>query len=328
MDKITIPNADNINSLLIDEFYKIFSESKEGIYAGSKEQIRLTMQLKLGVFVPATYMDRVLKAFISSKLIINTNETKDIERQIGRRYYKLTAQRLYCTNEDIQDNGKILDSLKITFSDFGDKLSALVLDTDLKKLRELEAAKQLKLKDILLIKTYPSTFKFTDIEFLYDIPRSTILDFIDKLERYNTKAVEENRNKSLELKRKLKAERDGYLDRIYNTQIQLIKKTLELDGIIEVQLLKDISYYERRRTLIGIFKVNSATFKDNKLLLTDNQTYKIIATIYSFDMDSEENTISFIDDNLEYRFTINQSLREDIEFLYYLREKANRLDYM
>lgn len=318
----------NLNEILIDEFYKIFSESTEGIYAGSRDQIRVTMQLKMGRFIPLVYIDRVLKAFISSKLVIKSNKTKDIERQIGSRYYKLTAQIIYFINEHIEDKEKILDSLKITFSDFKDKSSDIVLESDLKKLRILEDKKSIKLKDLLERKTYPYSFSFTDIEFLYDIPRSKILEYIYILEQYNSMVVEEERKRALSLAEKEKLARQEWFNKIYDKQVNIIENTLELEGIIEIELRKREIYYQRESNIIGIFKIDNIIFEDDKLILTDNNNYKIMIDINSFRMSYEEFTVSLIDDNLEYIFTINKSLDEDMEFLSYLYEKANNYKQM
>jgi len=317
----------NLNEVLIDEFYKIFSESKEGIYAGSREQIRVTMQLKLGRFIPLAYLDRVLKAFIGSKLIIKSNKTKDIERQIGRRYYKLTSQIIYCINEDIENKEKILDSLKITFSDFKDKSSDIVLESDLEKLRDLEYEKDIVIKELLKRKI-PYSFGFTDIEFLYDISRSNILEYIDILEKYNPGSVEEQKRESLNLEEEKKVKREEYFNKIYKKQIQIIEQTLDLEGAIEIQLNKMELYSQSRINIIGIFKVDNITFEDNKLIVTDNNNYKIMVDANSFSMNFEEFTISLIDDNLEYKFIINKSLDEDMEFLSYLYKKINRYEYM
>lgn len=128
----------NLNEILIEEIYKLFSESEKGIYIGSRDQLRLAIQLKLNMFIPIEYLDKVFRAFISSGLILKLDKGKPIERQIGKRYYKLQTQRAYCLNKDIVDRDKKFESIKIITSDLNDKYSDLELDLVLERDRKIK----------------------------------------------------------------------------------------------------------------------------------------------------------------------------------------------
>lgn len=149
-----------MNDVLIDEICKLFSESEDGIYVGSRDQMRLAIQFKIGSFIPQGYLDKVFRAFISSGLILKLDKGKPIERQIGKRYYKLQKQRAYYINNNIgiEERKKIIDSIAIVISDLKKKYTGLdlelVKDSDIQKLRELESNKGITLKDLLSWNTY------------------------------------------------------------------------------------------------------------------------------------------------------------------------------
>lgn len=319
-----------MNDVLIDEICKLFSESKDGIYVGSREQMRLAMQLKIGSFIPQGYLDKVFRAFMSSGLIIKFDKGKPIERQIGKRYYKLQTQRAYyiSNNIGIEERKKIIDSIAIVISDLKKKYIGLdlelVQDSDIQKLRELENNKGITLKDLLSWNSYPSMFKFSDEEFLYDVSRSTILDYINTLEEYSPKEIEEER----EISRMQKFEQENLYNRVYAQCIKVIEKALAVDLIIEMQLYKSKRWYDNTSNQIGTFKVFNIIFEENRLIVGDNNNYKMTVVKTKFDISINESTISIFEDNLEYRFLINNKLYAEMMVLIENYRKLLRGQYI
>lgn len=299
-----------MNDVLIDEICKLFSEAEDGIYVGSRDQMRLAIQLKTNSFIPIGYLDKVFRAFMSSGLILKLDKGKPIERQIGNRYYKLQTQRAYCINNNIgiEDRKKIIDSISIVISDLKKKYTGLdlelVKDSDIQKLRELEINKGIELKDLLGWNSYPSMFKFSDEEFLYDVSRSTILDYINRLEEYSPKKIQEEKEES----KKQKTEKENLYNRVYIDCIKVIEKALKVELGVEMQLYKSKGWYEHTSNKIGAFKVLNIISQDNILLVTDNNNYKITVVKTKFDISINDSTISIFDDNLEYKFLITNKL--------------------
>lgn len=94
-------------------------------------------------------------------------------------------------------------------------------------------------------------FNFSDEEFLYDISRSTILDYINTLEGYNPKEIEEE----IEISKKQKFEKENLYNRVYIECIKVIEKALALELTIEMQLFKSNGWHEHTSNQIGTFKV-------------------------------------------------------------------------
>lgn len=303
-----------MNDVLINEIYQLFSESEDGIYIGSREQMRLAIQIKINAYIPRAYLDKVFRTFISSGLIVKLKECKLIERQIGKRYYKLQKQRAYYINNniDIADKQKIIDSIGIVISDLKKKFTGLdlelVLDSDIQKLRDLENNKGIKLKDLLERDAYPWMFNFTDEEFFYDISRATILEYINILDEYNPKRIEEER----EISRIQKFEQENLYNRVYAECIKVIEKALSVDLIIEMQLYKSKRWYDNTSNQIGTFKVFNIIFEENRLIVADNNNYKMTVVKTKFDISINESTISIFEDNLEYRFLISNNLYDEM----------------
>lgn len=306
-----------MNDVLIDEICKLFSESEDCIYVGSRDQMRLAIQLKIGSFIPQGYLDKVFRAFMSSGLILKFDKGKPIERQIGKRYYKLQKQRAYYINNNIgiEDRKKIIDSIAIVISDLKKKYTGLdlelVKDSDIQKLRKLECNKGIALKDLLSWNSYPSMFNFSDEEFLYDVSRSTILDYIKTLEKYSPKEIEQER----EISKKQKLEKENLYNKVYSECIKVIEKAIALDLTIEMQLYKSKGWHESIINQIGTFKVFKITCKENNLILDGNTNYKFTVVKTKFDISINESTISIFDDNLEYRFLITNKLYAEMMVL-------------
>lgn len=121
----------------------------------------------------------------------------------------------------------------------------------------MENNKGINLKELLGWNSYPSGFKFSDEEFLYDVSRKTILDYINILEEYNLKEIEEEKEI---------AKKEKFLNRVYNECIKVIEKTLKLDSTIEMQLYRCKRWYDISNQ-IGNFKVDKIVFEDNNLIL-------------------------------------------------------------
>lgn len=319
-----------MNDVLIDEIYKLFNESEDGIYVGSRDQIRLAIQLKINSFIPMSYLDKVFKTFISSGLIIKLEKGKPIERQIGKRYYKLQTQRAYCINKDIdiEDREKILESITIVIRDLKKKYSEmdleLVLDSDIQKLRELENIKGITLSGLLGRNSPHSGFKFSDEEFLYDVSKSTILEYINRLEKYNPNEIEEE----LETDEKERIEKEKFENKVYNECIKVIEKALVFDITIGMQLYKSKGGYYDISDPIGKFKVDKIALEDNHLIITDDNSYKITVMKTALDININQNTISIIDENLEYRFLITKALYEDMRLLIEMYRKLLSCKYI
>lgn len=312
-----------LNESLIDEFYKIFTQSNEGMYAGSRGQMKLTVELKLGVFIPSAYFDRVATAFISSKLIIKTDKTMKIERIIGKKKYNPTHQIVYLLNKDLENKEEILNSLKVTFSDFEDKAEKQVTEKDIKKLRNLEEEKGINLSSLLQRKSFPYEFKFTDEAYLYEIPQSKIHEYINLLETYEVQKKQEYNKPKKAIKQKI----EGYYNKTFNKYIKLIEDTIALEEAVYLNIINKDIYYKRCDTVIAQFKIKSIIVEENNIILTDKTNYRVIITPNSFSIDKGSNTLSFLEHDIKYNFKISEVLSDEMLVIDYLQNNLGLLYY-
>ncbi|WP_019552379.1 hypothetical protein [Propionispira raffinosivorans] len=166
----------------INTFYGLFSTWQEKYFAGSHEQARLLVQVKLHRFISIKYISNAFPIFISAGLIEKTDKTAQVSPTIGERVFKPYDQIVYKKLE-VKDLKERLSKLELTFYDFWNVTDEVTRNEDIKKLRILEDEKGLQ-----FWKKYSKRGRSTtcsDLDLKYNYPRSAILEMIDKTIAYD-----------------------------------------------------------------------------------------------------------------------------------------------
>lgn len=298
----------------VNEFYALFKNNDLNMYIGSREQVRLTLQIKLNRFIPLKYIDRAFKNFIACNLIINTGQTKEISKQIGLKFFKNTAQMIYIRNTKLSDIDDLIKSLYVVFQDFEDATSEVVKKSDIKRLRQLEENKKIKIISLLKVKTYNYNMDFSDVGLLYGVPRSKILEFIAILENYDPVLIK----KEIDKKKKEKEEKEE--DHMYKWELiltkcmNLTKRTFELDGILNVSLKVSSAYTHYEKLKIGSFLANSIDFSENRLIIK-NIDFCMEFEVQSLDVDSKLSVITVGTGSANIEIQISSKLQDDLYIL-------------
>lgn len=256
-----------INKRFVNEFYKMFVEAEEGIFAGSKEQMRMILQLKLNVFIPSKCIDIALKNFISSGLLIDTGRTKEISRTIGKKHFKNTAQKVYMLNEENKDNKLLINSMYVVCSGVNKSFSELTKQKDIDKLRNLEEKKGVKVHNLIKRYSYSLIEKVTsDINLLYQVPRHEVLGYIELLNKYDE--VEAKRQADIKSKvRELKENKiqKKWKEVLYQLMV-LMQNIISVEDSL-ILILKTEFPCAIPEEKIGIIKIKDVLIEDSILTL-------------------------------------------------------------
>lgn len=279
-----------MNKKFVNEFYNLFKGMDLDLYVGSREQVRLTLQLKFNRFIPLKYIDRAFKNFIACDLIVDTGKTKEISKQIGLKFFKNTAQKIYVRNTELTNIDDLLKSLYVIFQDFENVTSEVVQKSDIKRLRQLEEDKNIVVSSLLERKTYNYNMDFSDIGLLYCVPRSRVLEFIAILENYDPALAKMKR----EIKKKEKeAEKKEYIDKrklILKKCVSLIRRTFELDCMLSVSMKVSSLYNPYEKLKIGSFVANSIDFNEN-IIIIKNADFCMEFEVNGVNINSESSVI-------------------------------------
>lgn len=298
----------------VDEFYELFNGTDLDIYVGSREQTRLTLQLKLNRFIPLKYIDRAFKNFIACDLIIDTGKTKEISKQIGLKFFKNTAQKIYLRNTELTNIDDLIKSLYVAFQDFEDVTSEVVQKSDIKRLRQLEKDKNIEIRSLLERKTYNYNMDFSDVGLLYYVPRSRILEFIAILENYDPVLAQTERERRKKEKEEEEKEHMDKWSLILKKCVNLIRRTFELEYMLSVSMKVSSVYNPYEKLKIGSFVANCMDFKENTLTIK-NSDFCMEFEMQGVTINSKSSIITVATGSADVEIRISTEFQDDLHIL-------------
>ncbi|EPY2285740.1 hypothetical protein ACXAT6_002986 [Clostridium sporogenes] len=306
-----------MNEEFVNEFYKLFSLYDNKYYIGSKEQARLLLQLKFNKYISVKLINRAFNAFISSGLVLNTKTTKRIEKQIGKKIFKMRAQKVY-KRIDNDNERKVIKSLYVIFQDMDNMIDEVVTSDDIKKLRNLEKQKRITIQKLLHM-SYGPEQDFSDVGLLYDIPRITIKDYIKTLSEYDPKAKEKDkvindkeREEYLKIEKQRQLQQKIFNNKIINECLNLLKENLRIEGALNITISSLMGWhytgdYSYNSNEIGYIHTNNIIFEDNIIKINDsncNFTFKIDKVFINLG----KRLMALISNNIKLVINVNESL--------------------
>ncbi|EQB4335401.1 hypothetical protein ACYJ2V_001088 [Clostridium botulinum] len=306
-----------MNKEFVNEFYKLFYLNDNKYYIGSKEQARLLLQLKFNKYIPMKLINRAFNAFISSGLVLNTKTTKRIEKQIGKKMFKMRAQKVY-KRIDSDNVEKVLKSLYVIFQDIDTMIDEVVTSDDIKELRDLEKQKRITMKKILYMSFEPEQ-DFSDIGLLYNISRTTMKDYIKTLNEYDPEAKEREKmiddkewEEYSETEKQRELQQKIFSNKIINDCLNLLKENLRIEGSLNIKISSLMGWhctgnYPYNSNEFGYIYTRNIIFEDNVIKINDsncNFTFKIDKVFINLG----KRLMVLISKNIKLVININESL--------------------
>lgn len=298
----------------VEEFYNLFNSSDLGLYIGSREQARLTLQLKLNRFIPLKYIERAFKNFIACNLIIDTGETKEISKKIGLKYFRNTSQKIYMRNVELDSIEDVLRSLNIVFQDFDIVTSEVVQKDDIKRIRQLEKEKDIDIKSLLKYRDFNSNMDFSDVGLLYSIPRDKIFEFIAVLETYNPISAKQQEDKDFQEREYQEKEHLSKWELVKEKSVILIKNVLKLDNVLNISIELSSLFRRNKRVKVGALVVKNIEFKTGKLKIK-NTDFCIEFEIQEIAVDIKELTLTINSEGTFFIVKLNPQLQQELYIL-------------
>lgn len=290
----------------IDTFYGLFSTWQGKHFAGSHEQARLLVQVKLHRFISMKYISNAFAVFTSAGLIEKTDKTARISLTIGERVFKPFDQIVYKKLE-VKDLKKRLSKLELSFSDFWNVTDEVTRSEDIKKLRILEDEKGLQFWNLYSKRGHSNTY--SDIELKYNCSRSAVLEMIDKTMAYDPEMESLIRTQEKDRKQQIK---DLVLSRYevwINKVLDIMEKSFLKYGYPEINFTSD--------GFDGAFTASEVEVVENKLVFK-NVNFFAQVSINDVYIDSTNIVMkSFYDQITETKITIpiNVEFSSDLRLL-------------
>ncbi len=168
-------------------------------------------------------------------------------------------------------------------------IDEVVTNDDIKELRDLEKQKRITIQK-LLHRSYGPEQDFSDVELLYDIPRTTIKDYIKTLNQYDPEAKEREKRiddkeseEYLEIKKQRELQQKIFNNKIINDCLNLLKENLRIEGSLNIKISSLMGWhytgnYPYNSNEFGYIYTGNIIFEDNVIKINDsncNFTFKI-----------------------------------------------------
>lgn len=150
----------------------------DGAFIGSQEHARLSISLKMNMFISSEYVSDTFRVLINKRVIEKTDEGFYVAPTIGEKKFGRAKQSKYRLIE-IRNTDEIIGILKV--GNISGELDYLTTKEDIALLKDLANANKLRLSEMIqktIGKKKYSRVDKDDTVLLYDLPRSTVLKII------------------------------------------------------------------------------------------------------------------------------------------------------
>ena len=175
----------------VARFYGLFRMHDGDCFVGSKNHMRVILQLQLKRYIPQKYIDDTLRHFIKFGLVVKTDERIPLSPVIGDKVYENSHFSKY-RRADLPDTAHRLQNLEVVFADINKYLYDISTMEQVQEIRSLEKYLDTEMKTVIRDKKLLSgkgshNVDLTDTGLLYDFSWQELEQVICDLESIRQK---------------------------------------------------------------------------------------------------------------------------------------------